>query len=192
MARHPTGSRARKSSAGYDLARCFVGSEGTLGIITEVTVRLFGQPEAISAAICGFESVGGAVDAVIETIQTGLPVARIEFLDALQIKAVNAYSDLGLTEGPTLFLEFHGTEAGVAEQAERFGEIAADHGGLGFKWATQEEDRNKLWRARHDAFYAVKAMCPGKEAYVTDACVPISKLAEAVTETTAQTRGQPA
>ncbi|MCL4139407.1 UNVERIFIED_CONTAM: hypothetical protein GTU68_024205 [Idotea baltica] len=181
-----TGSRSRKSAAGYDLCKLMIGSEGTLGIITELTVRLFGQPEAISSAVCGFETLHGAIDAAIETIQTGMPVARIEFLDELQLRAVNAYSKLGLAEQPTLFLEFHGTEASVAEQAERFGEIAAEHGGLGFNWATLEEDRNRIWRARHDAFYGVKAMWPGRRGYITDACVPISKLAEAITETKAE------
>lgn len=176
------GSRARKSSAGYDLCKLMVGSEGTLGIITELTVRLFGQPEAISAAVCGFQSIEGAVDAVILTIQSGLPVARIELLDELQIRAVNAYSNLTLTEQPTLFLEFHGSEVSVAEQAERFGEIAADYGGTGFEWSTLAEERNRLWRARHDAYYAVRKLYPGKQGYITDACVPISRLAEALLE----------
>ena len=180
------GSRARKSSAGYDLCKLLVGSEGTLGIMTELTVKLFGQPEAVSSAVCGFETIEGAVDAVIATIQMGIPVARIEFLDELQLRAVNAYSRLDLPERPTLFLEFHGSEAGVEEQAARFGEIAADHGGLGFNWATLEEDRNRLWRARHDAYYGVKAMWPGRKGYITDSCVPISKLAEAILETKAE------
>ncbi len=180
------GSRARKSSAGYDLCKLLVGSEGTLGIMTELTVKLFGQPEAVSSAVCGFETIEGAVDAVIATIQMGIPVARIEFLDELQLRAVNAYSKLDLPERPTLFLEFHGSEAGVEEQAARFGEIAADHGGLGFNWATLEEDRNRLWRARHDAYYGVKAMWPGRKGYITDSCVPISKLAEAILETKAE------
>lgn len=176
------GSRARKSSAGYDLCKLLVGSEGTLGIITELTLRLYGQPEAISAGVCPFDTVEGAVDAVILTMQSGLPVARIEFLDELQIRAVNAYSQLSLAEKPTLFLEFHGTDAGVAEQSERFGEIAAEFGGGTFDWATRTEDRNRLWRARHDAYYAVKALRPGAQGYVTDACVPISRLAEAILE----------
>ncbi len=177
------GSRSRKSSAGYDLCKLFVGSEGTLGIMTELTVKLFGQPEAVSSATCGFETVEGAVQSVIETIQLGMPVARIEFLDELQLQAMNAYSKMGIPERPTLFLEFHGTDSGVAEQAERFGEISAEHGGLGFEWATREEDRNRLWRARHDAYYGVKAMWPGKRGYITDSCVPISRLAEAILET---------
>ncbi len=181
-----TGSRSRKSSAGYDLCKLFVGSEGTLGIMTELTVKLFGQPEAVSSAVCGFESIEGAVNAVIETIQMGMPVARIELLDGLQLRAVNAYSKLDIPERPTLFLEFHGSETGVAEQAARFGEIASEHGGLGFDWATLEEDRNRLWRARHDAYYGVKAMWPGKRGYITDSCVPISKLAEAILETKAE------
>jgi len=177
------GSRARKSSAGYDLCKLMIGSEGTLGIITELTVRLFGQPEAVSSAICGFENIEGAVDAVILTIQSGLPVARIEYLDATQIKAVNAYAKLSITEQPTLILEFHGSETSVAEQAERFGEIAAEYGGKGFEWATAAEDRNRLWRARHDAYYAVRRLRPGCEGVATDACVPISRLAEIMIET---------
>jgi len=181
-----TGSRSRKSSAGYDLCKLFVGSEGTLGIMTELTVKLFGQPEAVSSAVAGFETIEGAVNAVIETIQMGMPVARIELLDGLQIRAVNAYSKLEIPERPTLFLEFHGSETSVAEQAARFGEIASEHGGLGFDWATLEEDRNRLWRARHDAYYGVKAMWPGKRGYITDSCVPISKLAEAILETKAE------
>ncbi len=178
-----TGTRARKSSAGYDLTKLLVGSEGTLGIITELTLRLQGQPEAIASGVCTFETVEGAVDAVILTMQSGLPVARIEFLDELQIQAVNAYSKLSLAEKPTLFLEFHGTDAGVAEQSERFGEIAHEYGGSDFDWATKTEDRNRLWRARHDAYYAVRALRPGCQGYVTDACVPISRLAEAIIET---------
>jgi len=181
-----TGSRSRKSSAGYDLCKLLVGSEGTLGIMTELTVKLFGQPEAVSSAVCGFGTVEGAVQAVIETIQMGMPVARIEFLDELQLRAVNAYSKMDIPERPTLFLEFHGSETSVAEQAERFGEIAVEHGGLGFDWATREEDRNRLWRARHDAYYGVKAMWPGKRGYITDSCVPISNLAEAIRETKAE------
>lgn len=177
------GTRARKSSAGYDLTKLLVGSEGTLGIITELTLRLYGQPEAVASGVCTFDSVEGAVDAVILTIQSGLPVARIEFLDELQIRAVNQYSKLSLAEKPTLFLEFHGTEASVAEQSERFGDIAAEFGGGAFDWATQVEDRNRLWRARHDAYYAVRALRPGAQGYVTDACVPISRLAEAILET---------
>ncbi|MCI4664055.1 MAG: FAD-binding protein [Neomegalonema sp.] len=180
-----TGGRARKSSAGYDLTRLFVGSEGTLGVITEVTVRLYGRPMAVSAATVAFESVEGAAQATIAAIQYGLGVARIELLDQLQIRAANAYSDLGLPEKPHLFVEFHGTEAGVAEQAEMFGEIAADCGGGNFAWATREEDRNKLWKARHDGYWAAKALRPGAEGFVTDACVPISALAECIAATRA-------
>jgi len=180
------GTRARKSSAGYDLKNLFVGSEGTLGIITELTVRLFGQPEAMSAATCAFESVEGAVDATILAIRSGLPLARVELLDALQMKGMNAHNaDMDLPEKPHLFLELHGSEASVAEQAEAFGEIAAEHGGSAFAWATHEEDRNRLWRARHDAYYAGKALRPGSEGYVTDCCVPISALAETIARTRA-------
>ena len=176
-----TGSAARKSSAGYDLTHLFVGSEGTLGIITELTVRLFGIPEAVSAATCGFESVEGAVDAVILAIQSGLPLARIELLDSEMMRGMALHNpDMGFGETPQLFLEFHGSEAGVAEQAETFGEIAAEFGGAGFQWATKAEDRNRLWQTRHDAYYAAKALRPGCEGLVTDCCVPISALAEAI------------
>ena len=175
------GSRARKSSAGYDLKNLFVGSEGTLGIITELTVRLFGQPEAVSAATCAFEDIDRTVDAVILAIQSGLPIARVELLDALQMRGMNLRNaDMNLPEKPHLFLEFHGSEASVREQTEAFAEIAAEHGGSGFAWATHEEDRNKLWRARHDAYYAGKALRPGSEGYVTDCCVPISALSETI------------
>jgi D-lactate dehydrogenase (cytochrome) len=186
-----TGSRARKSSAGYDLTRLFVGSEGTLGIITELTVRLHGQPEAVSAAVCPFPDIDSAVNATIETIQIGLPVARIELLDEVQVGAVNAYAGLGMAEVPTLFLEFHGTEAGVAEQAERFGAIARDHGALGFEWATKPEDRTRLWTARHNSYYAAKALQPGRTGWVTDACVPISRLAECIAGTKADIAASP-
>ncbi|MBX2856045.1 MAG: FAD-binding protein [Rhodobacteraceae bacterium] len=181
-----TGTRARKSSAGYDLTRLFVGSEGTLGVITELTLRLYGQPEAISAATCAFESVEGAVDAVILAIQSGLPVARIELLDEMQIRGMNIYNpEMNLPEKPHLFLEFHGSETGVAEQTERFGEIAADYGGSGFEWATKTEDRTRLWTARHNAYYAAKALRPGAKAFVTDVCVPISELAGCIAGTKA-------
>jgi D-lactate dehydrogenase (cytochrome) len=176
-----TAARARKSSAGYDLTRLIVGSEGTLGIITELTLRLQGIPEAVSAATCSFESVRAACDAVIATIQYGLPVARIELLDALQVKAVNAYSKLSLPEAPLLLLEFHGTEAGVAEQAEAFGAIAGDFGGTGFAFTTREEERNRLWQARHDAYWASLALRPGARGISTDVCVPVSRLADCVT-----------
>ncbi len=178
-----TGGRARKSSAGYDLTRLFVGSEGTLGVITELTLRLHGQPEAISGGVCPFPDVNSACEAVIATIQMGLPVARIELLDTLQVKACNAYSKLGLKETPTLFLEFHGSDAGVREQSETFSEIAEEFGGGPFEWATVAEERTKLWSARHDAYWAGKALKPDSDIMVTDVCVPISRLAECVTRT---------
>jgi len=178
-----TGGRARKSSAGYDLTRLFVGSEGTLGVITEVQLRLYGIPEAVSAAVCSFDTLAGAVDTVILTIQSGIPVARIELLDEMQVKAINAYSKLDYPVKPTLFFEFHGTEAGVREQAEMVGEIARDYGGSNFKWETQQEDRNRLWQARHDAYFANLALRPGSKAWATDVCVPISRLAECILET---------
>jgi D-lactate dehydrogenase (cytochrome) len=180
-----TGGRARKSSAGYDLTRLLVGSEGTLGIVTEVTLRLYGIPEAVRSGVVPFESIEGAVDAVIETIQSGLPVARIEILDPLSIRACNAYSRLTLAEVPTLFVEFHGTEASVEEQATRFAAIAAEHGGGASEWATKAEDRTKLWEARHNAYYAALAYQPGKKGMVTDVCVPISRLPEAISGTLA-------
>jgi D-lactate dehydrogenase (cytochrome) len=178
-----TASRARKSSAGYDLTRVFVGSEGTLGIITEITLKLAGIPEAISAGICPFPSVKAACDAVIATIQSGVPVARIELLDEVQVRAVNLHSKLALPESPLLLLEFHGSDMGVREQAERFGEIAADGGGGPFDWATRPEERTRLWQARHDAYWAARGLRPGAKAIATDVCVPISRLAECVAET---------
>ncbi|HEY9211440.1 MAG TPA: FAD-linked oxidase C-terminal domain-containing protein [Ancylobacter sp.] len=178
-----TATRARKSAAGYDLTRLFVGAEGTLGIITSLTLKLSGLPEAVSAGVCSFPTIRAACDATILTIQSGLPVARIELLDEVQVRACNAYSKLELAELPTLFLEFHGTEAGVKEQAERFGEIAAEFGGIEFAWATRPEDRSKLWQARHDAYWACLPMRPGAKPIATDVCVPISKLAECVDET---------
>lgn len=178
-----TARRAKKTSAGYDLTRLFVGSEGTFGVITELTLKLAGIPEAISAGVCPFPSVEAACNATIATIQSGIPVARIELLDALQVKASNAYSKLSLKETPTLFLEFHGSDASVAEQAERFGEIAGDLGGGPFDWTTKPEDRTKLWQARHDAYWAVINMRAGCNAFATDVCVPISRLAECVTAT---------
>ncbi|WNJ92428.1 FAD-binding oxidoreductase [Bosea sp. 685] len=178
-----TSTRARKTSAGYDLTRLLVGSEGTLGIITEVTLKLHGIPEAISAGVCPFPSVKAACDATIVTIQSGLPVARIELLDDVMIRGVNLHSKLGLPETTMLFVEFHGSEAGVKEQAERFGEIAAEYGGGPFDWATKAEDRSKLWQARHDAYWAAKALRPGFDSVATDVCVPISRLAECVEET---------
>ena len=178
-----TGGRARKSSAGYDLTRMFVGSEGTLGVITEVTLRLFGVPEAMSAAVCSFATLEGAVQTVIQSIQLGIPVARIELLDEVQIDAINKWSKLDYPVAPTLFFEFHGTERGVVEQAEMVEAIAAEYGAGAFGWATRDEDRNKLWQARHDAYYAALALRPGCKGWPTDVCVPISKLAECILET---------
>jgi D-lactate dehydrogenase (cytochrome) len=178
-----TARRAKKSSAGYDLTRLMVGAEGTLGVITELTLKLSGIPEAISAGICTFPSVEAACNATIMTIQSGIPVARIELLDELQVRAQNAYSKLSMPEKPLLLLEFHGSEAGVAEQAQRFGEIAQELGGGPFEWATKAEDRTRLWQARHDAYWAQCALRPGSKALASDVCVPISRLAECVTET---------
>ncbi len=186
-----TSRRARKSSAGYDLTRLFVGSEGTLGVITEITLRLYGIPEAVSAAVCAFPTIADAVNTVILTIQCGVPVARIELLDKLQMEAVNTYSDLEYALAPTLFFEFHGTERGVAEQAETVQAIAADLGGENFAWATRREDRDRLWKARHDAYYASLALRPGCRGWATDVCVPISRLAECITETTADLEKSP-
>jgi D-lactate dehydrogenase (cytochrome) len=180
-----TAKRAKKSSAGYDLTRLMVGSEGTLGVITEVGVRLYGIPESIAAGVCPFPSVDAACQAVIQTIQLGIPVARIELVDEEHVKAFNAYSKIDLKVAPTLFVEFHGTEAGTTEQSELFGAIAQEMGGGSVAWATKEEDRQRLWQARHDAFWATKSLMPGKEAFATDVCVPISRLAECVKETQA-------
>ena len=178
-----TGGRSRKSAAGYDLTRLFVGSEGTLGLITEVTLRLYPQPEAASAATCTFPTIDAAVRTVIQTIQLGVPIARCELLDTLTIKAVNGYSKLGLREAPMLFCEFHGSPASVKEQAETVQAIARDQGGLDFEWATRQEDRTRLWQARHDAYPACLRLKPGGRAMSTDVCVPISKLAECIAET---------
>ena len=178
-----TANRARKSSAGYDLTRLFIGSEGTLGIITEITLKLYPQPEAVSAAVCAFPSMGDAVSAVIDTIQMGVPIARVEFVDALAIRAINQYDKLTLPEMPTLFFEFHGSAHGVQEQAETVQEIAAEHKGQGFEWATRPEDRSRLWNARHNAYFAFLQLKPGCRAVTTDVCVPISRLAECVVET---------
>jgi D-lactate dehydrogenase (cytochrome) len=178
-----TARRARKSSAGYDLTRIFIGSEGTLGIITEVTLRLYGIPEAMAAAVCSFDTLEGAIDTVIQTIQLGVPVARIELLDDLEMDAVNKFSKLDYPVKDTLFLEFHGTESGVKEQAELVQSLAAENTGGEFKWATKTEDRNKLWAARHDVTYATKALRPGADIWATDVCVPISRLAECILET---------
>ena len=178
-----TGTRARKSAAGYDLTRLFVGSEGTLGVITEISLRLYGLTEAISAAIVAFPDVRSAADATMLTIQMGIPVARIELVDQGYMKAINNYSKTDYPELDTLFLEFHGTRDGVAEQVKLFEEISAEFGASGFQWAEQEEDRSRLWRARHDAYYAGLAVTPGSQGYVTDVCVPISRLADCITET---------
>lgn len=180
-----TGRRVKKTSAGYDLTRLLVGSEGTLGLITEITLKLQGIPEAMSAGVCSFPDVKAACDVTIATIQMGIPVARIELVDALQMRACNLYSDLGLPELPHLFLEFHGTEAGVKEQAELFGAIAAEHGGGKFQWATKAEERSKLWQARHDAYWAALKLRPGTLPIATDVCLPISQLADFVAETRA-------
>jgi len=175
-----TASRAKKSSAGYDLTRLLVGSEGTLAMITEITLRLQGIPEAISAARCSFDSIEAASKVVMATIQYGLPVARIELLDTMVVKAVNSYSKLDLPETPLLLLEFHGSEASVAEQAETFGMLAQEEGGTGYAATRSLEERNKLWQARHDAYWAMLALRPGCTGVATDVCVPISRLAEAV------------
>jgi D-lactate dehydrogenase (cytochrome) len=180
-----TSRRARKSAAGYDLTRLLVGSEGTLAVTTEITLKLHGIPEAIAGGICPFPSVEAACQATIATIQSGIPVARIELLDALQVTAVNAYSKLALPESPLLCVEFHGSEASVQEQSARFGEIAAELGGGPFEWATKTEDRTRLWQARHDAYWAVLGLRPGAKALASDVCVPISRLAECVTATQA-------
>ena len=185
-----TGTRARKSAAGYDLTRLFVGSEGTLGVITEIQLRLQGIPEAMSAAVCSFDSMEGAVNTVIFTIQMGIPVARIELVDEVQIDAINRYSDLDYPVKPALFFEFHGTPASVAEQAERVGEIADENGGSNFQWATKEQDRQKLWEARHNGYYAALALRPGCRGWPTDVCVPISRLAECILETQQDVREQ--
>jgi D-lactate dehydrogenase (cytochrome) len=178
-----TSRRPRKSAAGYDLTRLFVGSEGTLGIITEVTVRLYAVPEAMSAAVCSFKDMKGAVDTVIQTLQHGIPIARSEALCGLTMKAINAYNKTSYKEQPTLWIEFHGTEAGVAEQAQLVEEIATEHGGEGFEWATKPEDRTRLWSARHQAYFAGLQLRPGARAVSTDVCVPISRLTECIVET---------
>ena len=178
-----TGRRAKKSSAGYDLTRLLIGSEGTLGVITSLTLKLHGIPEAIAGGHCPFPSVEAACNATIMTIQSGIPVARIELLDELQVKATNIYSKLSLPETPMLFVEFHGSSGSVAEQSERFNEIAAEHGGGPFEWATKAEDRTRLWQARHDAALACMVLRPGAQIVASDVCVPISRLAECVTAT---------
>jgi D-lactate dehydrogenase (cytochrome) len=178
-----TGTRARKSAAGYDLTRLFVGAEGTLGVITEVTLRLAPIPEHIGAAVCTFPSVDAAVSTVVAAIQSAIPMARVELLDALQMSACNRYSKLALAELPTLFLEFHGTPAGVDEQVSRMAAIAAEHGGSAFQWATAAEERSRLWQARHDVWWAALALRPGAKGLPTDICVPISELPRVIGET---------
>jgi D-lactate dehydrogenase (cytochrome) len=179
-----TGGRARKSAAGYDLTRIYVGSEGTLGVITEIQLRLYGIPESIAAAVCQYPSVEDAVNTTILTIQSGIPVARIELLDEVQMGACISYAGLNHLEAkPTLFFEFHGTEASAQEQAEMVGAISDDFGGSAFQWTATTEERNQLWQARHDAYYAALTLAPGKKGIATDACVPISRLAECVLET---------
>ncbi len=178
-----TGGRARKSSAGYDLTRLLVGSEGTLGIMAELTVKLYPIPEAISAAVCTFPDIDSAVQAVILTIQLGVPVARIELLDALSLKAINLFSKTTLAEAPTLFFEFHGSPASVEEQAKTVQGIADDLGGTHFEWAARPEDRSRLWQARHDAYFACLQLKPGCRCFPTDVCVPISRLAECIAAT---------
>jgi len=182
-----TARRAKKSSAGYDLTRLFVGSEGTLGIITEVTLKLYPQPEAISAATCSFPSVDAAVQTTIATIQLGVPIARCELLDALTVKAVNARDKLGLPELPLLLFEFHGSPASVEEQAKTVEAIAAEHGATDFQWATRPEHRTRLWEARHNAYFACLQLKPGCRSFTTDVCVPISRLADCINATIADT-----
>jgi D-lactate dehydrogenase (cytochrome) len=178
-----TGQRARKSAAGYDLTRLFIGSEGTLGIIVELTLRLHGRPEAISSARVYFEDIEGAVNTAIQTIQCGIPIARVELLDAAQMKAINQYSRTSYPETIALFLEFHGSHASVKEQAQSVGEICADLGGSDFEWTVFEEQRSEMWNARHTAAYASMAVKPSSKFYVTDVCVPISRLADCIRET---------
>ncbi len=178
-----TANKARKSSAGYDLTRLMVGSEGTLGITTEITLKLYGIPEVIAGGRVSFPTVKDATDAVIMTVQAGIPVARIEFMDTAQVKAVNNYSKTTLPEAPLLLVEFHGSQSSVDEQSELFGEISSDFGGKDFEWTSNNEDRNKLWKARHDAYWSCRAVRPEAELYSTDVCVPISKLSDCITET---------
>ena len=180
-----TGTRAKKSSAGYDLTRLFVGSEGTLGIITEITLKIYPQPEAISAAVCSFTTIADAVDTVIQAIQIGVPLARVEFVDENGVRAFNRHDKLTLPEKPLLLFEFHGSEQGVKEQAELVQQIANDHGAIGFEWATRPEDRSRLWQARHNAYFALLQLRPGSRAISTDCCVPISRLTECLLETKA-------
>ena len=180
-----TSRRARKSAAGYDLTRLFVGAEGTLGVITELTLRLHPIPESISGGVCRFPTVKACCDAAIMAIQLGIPLARVELLDEHQVRICNAYSKLSLAEQPTLFVEFHGSESAVNEQSVRFADIVSEFGGSPFEWTTRSEDRTRLWKARHDLFWADKAYRPGAQVVVTDVCVPISRLAECITATQA-------
>ena len=184
-----TAHRARKSAAGYDLTRLMVGSEGTLGIITEVTLRLHGIPEAIMSAVCSFETLSGAVDTVVQSIQLGVPLARVEILDDVQMRAVNAWSKLDYPEKTTLFFEFHGSERYVQEQVETVADLAAGNGGGEFRWSNLPEERAKLWRARHEAYYAALGLRPGSTGWPTDVCVPMSRLAECIAETKADLQG---
>ena len=187
-----TGTKAKKDSAGYDLTSLFIGSEGTLGIITEITLKLQGQPEAISAAVCAFEEIEPAVNSVISIIQMGIPIARIELVDSAMIRGLNLWDkNFNLPETPHLFLEFHGSNTSVKEQAETVGEIISDFGGSDYKWATKTEDRNQLWKARHNSYYAAKALRPGCKVLTTDSCVPISKLSEAILETVEDIENSP-
>ncbi len=186
-----TGARAKKSAAGYDLTRLYIGAEGTLGIITEITLRLYGIPEAIAAATVSFPDIESAVQSVILTIQSGIPIARIELLDEVQIDAINKYSNMDLPVQPSLFLEFHGSDMGVKEQSEMVGDICNEFGAKDFKWTTQAEDRTKLWAARHDAAYAARALRTDASMWATDVCVPISRLADCIMETKADLDGSP-
>ena len=181
-----TGTRAKKSSAGYDLTRLMVGSEGTLGVITEVTLRLYPLPEAVSAAVCSFPSIEAAVQTTIAIIQMGVPIARVELIDANTVRMVNAYAKLGLNESPMLLMEFHGSPNGVQEQAQTVQEIASDHGGQSFEWATTPEERTRLWTARHNAYFAAIQSKPGCRAISTDTCVPISRLADCLLDSVAE------
>ena len=183
-----TARRARKSAAGYDLTRLLVGSEGTLGVITELTVRLFGIPEMILAAVCPFRSMEGASNTVIQAIQLGLGLARIEIIDEMQIRAINTHSKLTLAEAPTLFLEFHGSEAAAQDAVQQFQALAAEEGALDYQWARSQADRRRLWTARHEAYFAVKTTWPGKDVLATDVCVPISRFAECLLQTQADIR----